>query len=68
MKLQKQVRTVHEIDLETLNLHKVDGKNFSLPPYVEKDWGSVASLGALELESGLCVEKVVDLVTMTWAS
>lgn len=37
MKLQKQARTVHEIDLETLNLHKVDGKNFSLPPFVEKD-------------------------------
>lgn len=37
MDLQKQVRTVHGLEVETLDLHKVNGKDFSLPPYVEKD-------------------------------
>lgn len=37
MKPKKKVRTVHEIDLETLDLHKFNGKDFSLPPYVEEE-------------------------------
>ncbi|KAL3711787.1 hypothetical protein TMatcc_000479 [Talaromyces marneffei ATCC 18224] len=31
------VRSVHGIDLGALKLHKFNGKDFNLPPYVEKD-------------------------------